>query len=142
MKISGIKQLPAKCIKNNKGDLLKFISKKNLYFKSFGEIYFNEINFKKKKGWIKHKKNQCIFTVAYGEISFKLIDDRKLSKTFGKEDNIRLNKNAHSILIVPPGIWFSFSTNKKKSVLVNLISRIHSDKEVVKSNNINNYNIK
>mgnify|MGYP006094293573 CR=1 FL=1 len=28
MKISGIKQLPAKCIKNNKGDLLKFISKK------------------------------------------------------------------------------------------------------------------
>ena len=49
MKISGIKQLPAKCIKNNKGDLLKFISKKNLYFKSFGEIYFNEINFRSAK---------------------------------------------------------------------------------------------
>ena len=142
MQITGVKNITAKVFKNPKGDLLKFISKKNPYFKSFGEIYFNEINFKKKKGWIKHKKNQCIFTVANGEISFKLIDDRKLSKTFGKEDNIRLNKNAHSILIVPPGIWFSFSTNKKKSVLVNLISRIHSDKEVVKSNNINNYNIK
>ena len=43
---------------------------------------------------------------------------------------------------MPPGIWFSFSTNKKKSVLVNLINNIHSDKEVVKKNNIKNYNIK
>ena len=142
MKITGVKNITAKVFKNQKGDLIKFISKKNPHFKSFGEIYFNEINYKKKKGWIKHKKSQCIFTVAYGEIDFKLIDDRKRSKTFGEEDNIRLSKSAHSILIVPPGIWFSFSTNKKKSVLVNLINGIHSDKEVVKSNNIKNYNIK
>ena len=142
MKIAGVKKIKVKLFKNNKGDLLKYISKKSPYFKSFGEVYFNEINLKKKKGWIKHKKNQCIFAVAYGEINFKLIDDRKRSKTFGEEDNIRLSKSAHSILIVPPGIWFSFSTNKKKSVLVNLINGIHSDKEVVKSNNIKNYNIK
>ena len=142
MKISGIKQLPAKCIKNNKGDLLKFISKKNPYFKSFGEIYFNEINLKKKKGWIKHKKNQCIFAVAYGEINFKLVDDRKFSKTFGNEENIKLNKNKHSVLILPPGIWFSFTTNKKKSILINLINSVHSDKEILKSKKIKKYNIK
>ena len=142
MKITGVKNITAKVFKNQKGDLIKFISKKNLHFKSFGEIYFNEINYKKKKGWIKHKKNQCIFTVAYGEIDFKLIDDRKKSKTFGKENNVKLNKKKHSILIIPPGVWFSFTTLKKKSILVNLINSVHSDSEILKSNKIKNYLIK
>jgi dTDP-4-dehydrorhamnose 3,5-epimerase-like enzyme len=142
MKIIGIKKISVKCFKNDKGDLLKFVSNKNSYFKSFGEIYFNEINYKKKKGWIKHKKNQCIFSVAYGEINFKFIDDRKNSKTFGKEENIILNKNKHCVLIVPPGIWFSFTTTKKKSVLVNLINNIRSDKETIKNNKVKNYEIK
>jgi len=142
MKIIGVKKIAAKSFKNNKGDLLKFVSIKDSYFKSFGEVYFNEINQKKKKGWIKHKKKQCIFSVAYGEINFKLIDDRKNSKTFGNEENIKLNKNKHSVLILPPGIWFSFSTNKKKSILVNLINSVHSDNETLKSKTVKNYYIK
>ena len=108
-------------------------------------IFLNAISLvkpKNKKGWIKHKKNQCIFSVAYGEINFKLIDDRKNSKTFGNEENIKLNKNKHSVLILPPGIWFSFSTNKKKSILVNLINSVHSDNETLKSKTVKNYYIK
>ena len=52
MKIVGVKKIKVKLFENEKGDLLKYISKKSSYFKSFGEIYFNEINFRKKKGWI------------------------------------------------------------------------------------------
>ena len=33
-----------------------------------------EINSNKKKGWILHKKNQCIFSAVYGEVIFKLYD--------------------------------------------------------------------
>ena len=142
MKIIGVKKIIVQRFKNNKGDLLKFVSKKNSYFKSFGEVYFNEIKYKKKKGWIKHLKNQCILSVAFGEINIKLIDDRKKSKTYDNEENIILNTNKHSVLIVPPGIWFSFTTNKKKSVLVNLINSTHSDKETLKSKKIKNYYIK
>ena len=69
MKIIGVKKIKQRVFKNSKGDLLKFVSKKNNFFKSFGEIYFNEINLNKKKGWILHKKNQCIFTVVYGEVA-------------------------------------------------------------------------
>jgi dTDP-4-dehydrorhamnose 3,5-epimerase-like enzyme len=104
-------------------------------------VYFNEINYKKRKGWILHKKNQCIISVFFGEINFKLIDGRKKSKTFKKEENIKLSKSHHSVLIIPPGIWFSFTTNKKKSILANFINYVHSDKEVRKSKKINNYNI-
>ena len=64
MKIVGVKKIKQRIFKNPKGDLLKFVSKKNDFFKSFGEIYFNEINSNKKKGWILHKKNQCIFSAV------------------------------------------------------------------------------
>lgn len=142
MRIIGVKKFKQKIFRNSKGDLLKFVSKKNNFFKSFGEIYLNEINRNKKKGWIKHKKNQCIFTVASGEINFKLFDDRKKSKSFEFEENVTLNKKKYNLLVVPPDIWFCFTTKKKKSVLVNLINNPHSDKETIKSNRINDTYIK
>ena len=142
MKIIGVKKIEVKLFKNNKGDLLKYVSKKSPYFKSFGEIYFNEINLKKKKGWILHKKNQCIISVCYGEVKFKLIDGRKKSKSFNVENNIVISKKNHSILVIPPGIWFSFTTNKKKSIFANFINYIHSDKESIKIDKIKNYKIK
>ena len=142
MKIVGVKKIKQRIFKNPKGDLLKFVSKKNDFFKSFGEIYFNEINSNKKKGWILHKKNQCIFTTVYGEVIFKLYDGRKKSSSFNNEANITLNKNKYNILIVPPGVWFSFTTKKKKSVIANLINKPHSDSESIKSNQINGNFIK
>ena len=57
MKIIGLKKIKIKIINNKKGDILKFISKKSNFFKSFGEIYFTEINYKQTKGWNLHKKN-------------------------------------------------------------------------------------
>ena len=142
MKIVGVKKIKVKLFENEKGDLLKYISKKSPYFKSFGEIYFNEINFRKKKGWILHKKNQCAISVCYGEVKFKLIDGRKKSKSFNIENNFNLNKKNHSVLIIPPGIWFSFTTSKRKSVFANFINFVHSDKESIKINKIKNYEIK
>jgi len=142
MKIIGVKKIKVKLFKNNKGDLLKYVSKKSSYFKSFGEVYFNEINFQKKKGWILHKKNQSIICVCYGEVKFKLIDGRKKSKSFNVENNIIISKKNHSILIIPPGIWFSFTTNKKKSIFANFINYVHSDKESIKIDKIKNYVIK
>ena len=142
MKISGVKRIEQKVFKNSKGDLLKFVSKKSNFFKSFGEIYFNEIKQNQKKGWIQYKKNYCLFSVAYGEVNFKLIDGRKNSRSLKVEEDITLSKNKHNILLVPPGVWFCFTTKKKKSVIVNLINNPHSDKESIKSDNINGYRIK
>ena len=142
MKISGVKRIEQKVFKNSKGDLLKFVSKKSNFFKSFGEIYFNEIKQNQKKGWIQHKKNYCLFSVAYGEVNFKLIDGRKNSRSLKVEEDITLSKNKHNILLVPPGVLFCFTTKKKKSVIVNLINNPHSDKESIKSDNINGYRIK
>ena len=142
MKIIGLKKIKIKIINNKKGDILKFISKKSTFFKSFGEVYFTEINYKQTKGWNLHKKNKCFLTVCYGKVIFNFIDGRKKSKSYYKEDMIILDKKNYGLIIVPPGVWFSFKTTKKLSVVANCLDNPHSDKETVKSNKVKNYEIK
>ena len=106
MKIIGVKIISKNIIKNNKGSIFKYISSRDSYFKKFGEIYFNQINKNKTKGWILHKETKCILSLIYGRIIFHLIDGRKKSKTFNKETKFSLNENSFKIIIVPPGVGF------------------------------------
>ena len=70
MKIIGLKNIKRKVIGNNKGDILKFLSRQDSFFKKFGEIYFTEIFKNKVKGWNYHKKNNCLLSVPYGKVQF------------------------------------------------------------------------
>lgn len=134
MIVKSFKILKNKIIKNKKGSVIKFLTKKNIYFKSFGEIYFSEINANKTKGWNYHKKYTCIITVPVGKVEFQIVNKReKISK-------IKINKD--KILIIPPGNWFAFKSLSKKSLISNLINGIHSDKETKKSKKIKNIYIK
>ena len=135
MKISGVKKIKQKIFKNPKGDLFKFVSKKNIFFKTFGEIYFNEINQNQRKGWIKHKKNQCLIICLVGKVKFHLIDK------FDKEKEFILKEKSGKILLIPPKVWFSFQSVNKNSLIANLINLPHFDKEVEKSKIIKKYKI-
>ena len=71
-----IKILKNKIFKNKKGHLIKYISKKDKFFKKFGEVYFNEIKLNSTKGWILHKKNTCLIICVSGEVKFTFIDSK------------------------------------------------------------------
>jgi hypothetical protein len=49
MHLNRIKILKLKIIKNSKGDILKYLSKRTESFSRFGEVYFSEIKKKKNK---------------------------------------------------------------------------------------------
>ena len=142
MKITGVKLINKNIIRNNKGSIFKFISSKDSYFKKFGEIYFNQINKNKTKGWILHKKTKCTLSLIYGQVIFHLIDGRKKSKTYNREAKIILNEKSFKILNIPKGIWFSVKSKKKNSLIANLIEKPHSDKETIKKDRVKNYFIK
>lgn len=133
MTVKKVKIYKNKIINNNKGNIIKYISKKSKFFHKFGEIYFNEIKFKKKKGWIKHLKNNCLFQCVTGKVKFHVIDKKDNEKFF------ILESNSGKILKIPPGIWFSFTSLKKKSIIVNMINEPHDDQEVIKSKKIKKY---
>ena len=135
MTVKKIRIYKNKVIKNKKGNLIKFVSTKNLFFKKFGEVYFNEIKYKKKKGWIKHIKNNCLIQCIHGKVEFHLIDE------LNKESKYILKFSSGNILKIPPNTWFSFKSLVKKSMIANLIEYHHKDSEVIKSSKVKNYSI-
>ncbi len=141
IKIIGLKVLKQKIVSNKKGDILKFLSKRDFFFKKFGETYFTEIKKNKIKGWNYHKKNRCIIAVPFGKVCFWFIDGRKKSPSYYNEEKITIGKNNYKITLVPPKIWFSFKSLTKISIVVNCIDNPHSDKETLKSISIKNYKI-
>lgn len=132
MTVKLIKIIKNKIIKNKKGNLIKYISKKNNFFKKFGEVYFNEVNLNKTKGWTLHKRNKCLIICILGKLKFEFIDNKFNKKV------IFLESNTGKIIIIPPKIWFSFKSIKKKSIIANFIEQPHDDREIKKENNIKN----
>ena len=108
MKIIGLKIFKQKIVNNKKGDILKFLSKRDLFFKKFGEVYFTEIKKNKTKGWNYHKKCHSLLSVPFGTVKFTFMD--KLRK---RKKIITVGKKNHSLIVLPPEIWFSFTSLEK-----------------------------
>jgi hypothetical protein len=67
--------------------------------------------------------------VPVGKIQFTY---KKNFKSKGK--SFVLSGQKYFLLRISPKIWFSFKGIKKSSLLVNTITGIHNDKEVLKNN--------
>ena len=75
MSLNGIKTIRLKVLKNQKGDLLKYIDKNSKFFKKFGETYFAEIKKNYEKGWNFHKRYYCLLTVPFGKVRFTFLSN-------------------------------------------------------------------
>ena len=136
MTVKLIKTYRIKKFKNIKGEIIKYVSKKDKYFKNFGEVYFNIIKKNQTKGWNLHKKNTCLVMCLVGKVRFHLIDLKN------KEFKIVLSSTGNKILKIPPKVWFSFKSLNVDSMIVNLINDTHSDNEVQKNIKVKSYLIK
>jgi dTDP-4-dehydrorhamnose 3,5-epimerase-like enzyme len=125
MNVNGIKIEKLKVIKNQDGDILKFLSKKNKFFNNFGEIYFSKILKGKIKGWNYHKTNTCIICVPNGKVKF-------IFKFKKRNKSIIISDKNKKILIIYPKTWFSFSAVNETSLIANVINKIHSKYESIK----------
>ena len=139
MIVKSIKIQKNKIIFNKKGNIIKFLNKNSKQYKSFGEIYFSEIKKNVTKGWNIHYKFYSVVTVPYGKVEFNFFNPKKKKKVFKKV--IAGGKKNISIQI-PPGIWFSFKSLSKISVVANLLNKIHDKKETNKATNINGKKIR
>jgi dTDP-4-dehydrorhamnose 3,5-epimerase len=135
--VKSIKIIKKEIIKNSKGDILKYLNKKDDIYQRFGEIYFSEVKKNKTKGWNFHKKNTCILSVPLGSVKFKIFNPKT-----NKLIQITIGKNNYKLVIIPPGFWFSFKSQKKISLVANFMSSIHSKNEALKKNIINGIKIK
>ena len=127
MSLSKIKIIKLKISTNPKGDVLKYLTRKNKYFKKFGEVYFTEIKKNKIKGWNFHKKCWCLLTVPYGKVKFTFAENIN-----SKKKTIIIGKKNYSLIVIPPRIWFNFMSIKKISLVVNTLNHVHNKNETLK----------
>ena len=127
MSLSKIKTIKLKISTNPKGDVLKYLTIKNKYFKRFGEVYFTEIKKNKIKGWNFHKKCWCLLTVPYGKVKFTFAKNINT-----KKKTIIIGRKNYSIIVVPPRIWFNFTSIKNISLVVNTLNEVHNKNETLK----------
>ena len=127
MGLSKINTIKLKISTNQKGDVLKYLTRKNKYFKKFGEVYFTEIKKNKIKGWNFHKKCWCLLTVPYGKVKFTFAENIN-----SKKKTIIIGKKNYSLIVVPPRIWFNFMSIKKISLVVNTLNHVHNKNETLK----------
>lgn len=137
MKVKLVKVLKNKIIFNPKGNIIKIINKKNKYFFKFGELYFSQVKKNKTKGWNIHYNYFCILSVPVGHIIFSYFYPNLKKKI----KSIEINNKNNLTIIIPPGVWFSFKSMHKLSVVANILSGIHSSKESAKKQIINNVRI-
>ena len=132
MKINGLKKIDINVIKNSKGDILRFISSKDSFYKKFGKVYFTEIKKNKVKGWNLHTKYVCFLSVLSGSVTFNFEDNRTNSKTYKIKEKILLKKSNYGILVIPSNIWFNFKGNTDHSIIVNALNYPHDKLETRK----------
>jgi hypothetical protein len=135
----GIKILPLKKIKTKKGNIYKFLSRNDKFYKKFGEIYFTEIKKNSEKGWNFHTKNKCHISVIKGKVKFHFL--KKNRKIF-KSKKITLSSKNHKMIIIEPEIYFSFKGFDNFNLIANFLEKPHSKNESKKFEVVNNIKIK
>jgi len=121
-----IKLIKLKKIKNQKGNILKILDKKNKGYQGFSEVYFSWVKYKAIKAWKFHKKMTMNLVVIEGKIKFVFYD--QLRKKF-KE--IVISKNNYKRIIIRPKIWFGFmGLDKKENIIINLANIMHNKNEI------------
>jgi len=129
--IEGLHIVNLKIIKANEGRVLHGLKKSEVQFNKFGEAYFSTIYKDKVKAWKKHNKMSLNLIVPLGEIRFIIYDDRNLSSTYGKIEEIILSDQSYKRLTIPPKVWVGFQgCYEGESFLLNVADMEHDPSEV------------
>ncbi|MBI1767962.1 MAG: dTDP-4-dehydrorhamnose 3,5-epimerase [Bacteroidetes bacterium] len=128
--LEGVVLTSLKIIQNENGDVLHGLKSVDASFSSFGEAYFSNVLFGKKKGWKKHTRMTLNIIVPVGEIGFVLFDDREASSTKGFFFEIMLSRKNYFRLTIPPGIWMTFyGKGEGENILLNIANIPHDPTE-------------
>lgn len=136
----GFKLTKLKKINLPKGNVLKFIDKKNKNFIKFGEVYFSFVNYKSIKAWKMHKKMTLNIAVPIGNVRFVLFEVKK--NKISKIEEIKIGQDDYRLLTINPKIWYGFiGISKNPSMIVSLTNMLHDENEMVRENiNFFDYN--
>ena len=88
-------------------------------FRSFGELYFSEVEPGSVKAWKRHAVQTQHFAVPAGRLRIVLYDDRPDSPTRGAVMETVLGRpDQYRLLRIPPRIWYGFTALGSQPALI------------------------
>ena len=131
--ISGIKVIPLKQIKDERGKVMHMLKKTDPHFVGFGEIYFSTCWPGAIKAWHIHKKMTLNNVVISGNAKLVVVDIRKKSKTYGMINEFFLGEDNYILVQIPKGLANGYKAyGDKLCVLANCSTHTYSDDEIIR----------
>ena len=132
--IDGVFIEKLKKIDDPRGNVMHMLRCDAPYFKSFGEVYFSEINPGMIKAWRKHLKMTQLFAVPIGKIRLVIFDDRKQSPTVGEIMEIETGVDNYCLIRIPALVWYGFKGMMEPfSLVTNCADIPHDPNEIVRA---------
>ncbi len=131
--IDGVRITPLRQIHDDRGKIMKMLSRDDEVFREFGEIYFSVVNPGVVKGWHIHSEMWLNYVVVSGAIKFVLHDDRVGSPTRGETQEMFLSPENHQLVTVPPKVWNGFKgISLEPAVVANCATIPHDPSEIAR----------
>jgi len=125
--IDGVVVTALRQICDERGKVMKMLSRDDPVFREFGEVYFSVVYSGAIKGWHIHRRMTLNYAVPVGHIKFVLYDDRQNSPTRGQVQEIFLGTDNYCLVTVPPQIWNGFKGIGSEAALVANCATISHD---------------
>jgi dTDP-4-dehydrorhamnose 3,5-epimerase len=116
--IDGVVITPLGQFCDERGKVMKMLSRHDAVFRDFGEIYFSSVYPGAIKAWHIHRRMTLNYAVPHGQIKFVLYDDRDGSPTKGEIQEVFLGPDNYSLVTVPTMVWNGFKGIGRESALV------------------------
>lgn len=129
--IEGVVVTPQRQICDERGKVMKMLSREDEVFREFGEIYFSCAYPGAIKGWHLHRRMTLNYAVPHGRIKFVLYDDRAGSPTRGEIQEVFMGTDNYCLVTVPPLVWNGFKgLGSEMAVVANCASISHDPAEI------------
>jgi len=125
--IGGVVVTPLRQFCDERGKVMKMISREDSVFREFGEVYFSVAYPGVIKGWHIHKRMTINYAVPSGHIKFVMYDDRQESPTRGLIQELFLGPDNYCLVTVPSLVWNGFKCVGTESSIVANCSTIPHD---------------
>ena len=129
--IEGVVLQDLRCIPTPGGPVLHMLRADSPLFRSFGEVYFSEVEPRCVKAWKRHSRQTQHFSVPVGRLKVVLYDDRPDSSTHGVLQEIELGRpDAYRLLRIPPQVWYGFTAlGEVPALICNCVDLPHDPAE-------------
>lgn len=117
--IEGVEVQDLRIIPTEGGPVLHMLRADSPLFRSFGELYFSEVEPGHVKAWKRHSRQTQHFAVPVGMLKIVLYDDRADSPSRGTVMELVLGRpDEYCLLCIPPRIWYGFTALGEQPALI------------------------